>query len=58
MDVYLPSFAFYKLAACGIAKQRCRTVVVRDPWSNLGLAIALVHDKEAKAVEMHRSFDR
>jgi len=58
MDGYLASFTSYKDTACGIAKQRCRTVVVRDPWSNLGLAITLVHDKEAKAVEMHRSFDR
>jgi len=58
MDDYLASFTSYKLAACGIAKQRCRTVVVRDPWNNLGLATALVHDKKAKAVEMHRSFDR
>ena len=57
MDECFISFTCYKLVACNMAKKRCRALVVRGLWGNLGLAIALVHDKKAKAVEMLRSFD-
>jgi hypothetical protein len=36
----------------GVAKSLFETF-----WSSLGLIVALVHDKEAKAVEVLRSFD-